>query len=50
MQAEDNRAAGRLFQAQALRPDRHTSVGADLDQGAHAPPIVSNDNYSSPSH
>jgi len=40
MQAEDNRAAGRLFQAQALRPDRHTSVGADLDQGAHAPHIA----------
>jgi len=40
MEAKDDLAARRSFQAQTLRADRHATVGADLDERADTPHIV----------
>jgi len=40
VEAKDDEAARRFFNAEALCADRHASIGADFEGGAHAPNII----------
>src|SRR5882762_8092991 len=40
MEAEHDLAAWGFFQPQALGANRHSAIGSDLNEGAHAPDII----------
>ena len=40
MEAKDHLGLGWFFDAEALRADRHTTIAADLDGGAHTPHVI----------
>ena len=40
VEAKDDWAAGRFFNAEALSANGHASIGADFKGGAHAPNII----------